>query len=80
MLFVLCAKRNKIILLSRLKEETSALMKERDHIQYKLEKNVIFQQYLEKVLEAAEEVPDYYPTMYTSCFCKEGNSLMLLWK
>lgn len=55
-------------MLSRLKEETSALMKERDHIQYKLEKNVIFQQYLEKVLEAAEEVPDCYPTMYTSCF------------
>ena len=60
-----------------MKEETSALMKERDHIQYKLEKNVIFQQYLEKVLEAAEEVPDYYPAMYTSCFFKEGNSLML---
>ena len=53
-------------------------MKERDHIQYKLEKNVIFQQYLEKVLEAAEEVLDYYSTMYTSCFFKEGNSLMLL--
>ena len=47
-------------------------MKERDHIQYKLEKNVIFQQYLEKVLEAAEEVPDYYPAMYTSCFLKRG--------
>ena len=31
-------------------------MKDRDHIQYKLEKNVIFQQYLEKVLESAEEV------------------------
>lgn len=43
-------------------------MKERDHIQYKLEKNVIFQQYLEKVLEAAEEVLDCYRTMYTSCF------------
>ena len=43
-------------------------MKERDHIQYKLEKNVIFQQYLEEVLEAAEEVPVYYPAMYTSCF------------
>lgn len=55
-------------------------MKERDHIQYKLEKNVIFQQYLEKVLEAAEEVPDYYPTIYTSCFVKEKNSLMLLLK
>ena len=55
-------------------------MKERDHIQYKLEKNVIFQQYLEKVLEAAEEVPDYYPAMYTSCFFKEENSLMLLSK
>lgn len=40
----------------RLKEETSALMKDRDDIQYKLEKNVIFQQYLEKVLESAEEV------------------------
>lgn len=53
---------------SRLKEETSALTKERDHIQYKLEKNAIFQQYLEKVLEAAEEVQDYYPTTYTSCF------------
>ena len=39
-------------------------MKERDHIQYKLEKNVIFQQYLEKVLETAEEVPDYYPSYY----------------
>lgn len=47
-------------------------MKERDHIQYKLEKNVIFQQYLEKVLEAAEEVPDYYPAMYTSFFLKRG--------
>ena len=55
-------------------------MKEHDHIQYKLEKNVIFQQYLEKVLEAAEEVPDYCPAMNTSCFFKEGNSLMLLWK
>ena len=65
-------------MLSRLKEETSTLIKERDHIQYKLEKNVIFQQYLEKVLEAAEEVPDYYPAMYISCFFKEGNSLMLL--
>ena len=43
-------------MLFRLKEETSALMKDRDHIQYKLEKNIIFQQYLEKVLEAAEEV------------------------
>ena len=31
-------------------------MKDRDHIQFKLEKNVIFQQYLEKVLESAEEV------------------------
>ena len=48
-------------------------MKERDHIQYKLQKNVIFQQYLEKVLEAAEEVPDYYPTMYTiAVFLKRG--------
>ena len=42
--------------LFRLKEETATLMKERDHIQYKLEKNVIYQQYLEKVLESAEEV------------------------
>ena len=40
----------------RLKEETGTLMKERDHIQYKLERNVIYQQYLEKVLESAEEV------------------------
>lgn len=40
----------------RLKEETTALMKDRDHIQYKLERNVIYQQYLEKVLESAEEV------------------------
>jgi len=47
-------------------------MKERDHIQYKLERNVIFQQYLEKVLEAAEEVLDYYPTMYTRCFFWRG--------
>jgi len=31
-------------------------MKDRDHIQYKLERNVIYQQYLEKVLESAEEV------------------------
>ena len=43
-------------MLFRLKEEISAFMKDRDRIQYKLEKNVIFQQYLEKVLEAAEEV------------------------
>lgn len=42
--------------LFRLKEETATLMKERDHIQYKLERNVIYQQYLEKVLESAEEV------------------------
>lgn len=42
--------------LFRLKEETTALMKDRDHIQYKLERNVIYQQYLEKVLESAEEV------------------------
>ena len=40
----------------RLKEETSVLTKDRNHIQYKLEKNVIFQQYLDKVLENAEEV------------------------
>jgi len=39
----------------RLKEETSVLTKDRNHIQYKLEKNVIFQQYLDKVLENAEE-------------------------
>ena len=45
-----------LLFFNRLKEETSALMKDRDHIQYKLEKNVIFQQYLEKVLESAEEV------------------------
>ena len=42
--------------LVRLKEETTALMKDRDRIQYKLERNVIYQQYLEKVLESAEEV------------------------
>lgn len=41
--------------IARLKEETATLMKERDHIQYKLERNVIYQQYLEKVLESAEE-------------------------
>ena len=41
---------------TRLKEETSTLTKEQDRIQFKLEKNVIFQQYLEKVLESAEEV------------------------
>lgn len=41
--------------IARLKEETTALMKDRDHIQYKLERNVIYQQYLEKVLESAEE-------------------------
>ncbi|CAH3013753.1 unnamed protein product, partial [Porites evermanni] len=45
--------------LSRLKEETSALMKERDHIQYKLEKNVIFQQYLEKFQEIREVIARY---------------------
>ena len=48
-------------------------MKERDHIQYKLEKNVIFQQYLEKVLEAAEEVPEVTILLCTlAVFLKRG--------
>ena len=40
----------------RLKDETGSLSKEKDHVQNKLERNVIYQQYLEKVLETAEEV------------------------
>ena len=39
-------------------------MKDRDHIQYKLERNVIYQQYLEKVLESAEEVRLQYTCKY----------------
>ena len=43
----------------RLKDETGGLAKDRDHIQNKLEKNVIYQHYLEKVLETAEEVRSF---------------------
>ena len=40
----------------RLQEDTAKLMKEKNKIQAKLEKYVIFQVYLDKVLETAEEV------------------------
>ena len=40
----------------RLKEETSSLAKVRDKMQKKLAKYIAFQQYLDKVLEKAEEV------------------------
>ena len=59
-------------MLFRLKEETSALMKDRDHIQFKLEKNVIFQQYLEKVLESAEEV---LRTLFSNYYYLKGMKL-----
>ncbi|EDO39885.1 predicted protein [Nematostella vectensis] len=41
--------------IARLKEDTSGLMKGRDKVQHRLEKYIIYQQYLEKVLENAEE-------------------------
>ncbi|KXJ27520.1 coiled-coil domain-containing protein 42 homolog [Exaiptasia diaphana] len=41
--------------IARLKEDTTCLAKDRDKIQTKLEKFFIYQQYLEKVLECAEE-------------------------
>ncbi|XP_031555849.1 coiled-coil domain-containing protein 42 homolog [Actinia tenebrosa] len=41
--------------IARLQEDITSLTKERDKIQHKLEKFIIYQQYLEKVLENAEE-------------------------
>ena len=39
----------------RLKEETAVFLKEREKLQKKLERHVIFQKYLYKVVESAEE-------------------------
>lgn len=44
------------MLMFRLKEDTGNLAKVRDKMQKKLSKYVAFQQYLDKVLEKAEEV------------------------
>jgi len=49
------AKRQKDREIVKLQEDTAKLMKEKNKIQAKLEKFVIFQVYLDKVLETAEE-------------------------
>ena len=41
--------------IDRLKEETAVFLKEREKLQKKLEKHIIFQKYLYKVVETAEE-------------------------
>lgn len=47
-------------MLCRLQEDITSFTKERDKIQQKLEKFIIYQQYLEKVLENAEEVSNTF--------------------
>jgi signal transduction histidine kinase len=53
--------------LFRLQDETASLAKVRDKMQKKLAKYVAFQQYLDKVLEKAEEVLKKCINLVTNC-------------
>jgi hypothetical protein len=54
------------------------LTKERDKIQHKLENFIIYQQYLEKVLENAEEVSQLIVIIFIKCSLKLKDILFLL--
>ena len=62
----------------RLEEETASLQKVRDKMKKKLAKYIVFQQYLDKVLEKAEEVQITELPLYKKFFANHSEIITFI--